>query len=327
MQKLINKPENVTSELLEGLVLSQQEKLALVDGNIVLSKSLADKQRVAVIAFGGVGNEPALSGFVGEGLLDAFVAGAVFAAPGPAACLKAVQLVDRGQGVLVICANHTGDMLTANIIRQQAQRLGLKAAVIAAHDDAAQAGREQPDERRGLLGCMPLCKIAGAAAASGKSLDEVVALAQRLADNTATLAVLTKAAGQAEASATNAGGTMLVGAGLHGEAGGEELPLPQADEAAALLTARLLENLKPCAGEKLLVLVSGSGRVSLTEQLIVFRGVYAKLEAEGMTVAASHVGELQGLAANGLQLCLARLDDELLALWKAPCNTPYYKQL
>ena len=323
MQKFINKPENVTAELLEGLVLSQQDKLTLVDGNIILSKKLTDKQRVAVIAFGGTGNEPALSGFVGDGLLDAFVAGDRFAAPGPAACLKAVQLVDKGQGVLVICANHTGDVLTANIISEQAQKLGLKVAVVMAHDDAAQAGREQPKERRGLLGCMPLCKIAAAAAASGKGLTEVAALAQRLADNTATLAVLTKDAEPSEAGET----VLLVGAGIHGEAGSEELPLPQADEAAALLTARLLTDLKASAGEKLLVLVSGSGRVTLAEQLIVFRSVYAKLEKAGLTVAASHVGELQALAADGLQLCLARLDDELLALWQAPCNAPYFKQL
>ena len=324
MQKFINKPENVTAELLEGLVLSQQDKLTLVDGNIILSKKLTDKQRVAVIAFGGTGNEPALSGFVGEGLLDAFVAGDRFAAPGPAACLKAVQLADRGQGVLVICANHTGDVLTANIISQQAQKLGLNVAVVMAHDDAAQAGREQPTERRGLLGCMPLCKIAAAAAASGKGLIDVAALAQRLADNTATLAVLTK---DAEPSEAGAAATLLVGAGIHGEAGSEELPLPQADEAATLLTARLLTDLKASAGEKLLVLVSGSGRVTLAEQLIVFRSVYAKLEKAGLTVAASHVGELQALAADGLQLCLARLDDELLSLWQAPCNVPYFKQL
>lgn len=323
MQNFINKPENTTTELLEGLVLAQQDELTLVDSRIVLSKRLADKQRVAVIAFGGTGNEPALSGFVGEGLLDAFVAGDAFAAPGPAACLKAVQLADQGQGVLVICANHTGDVLTANIISQQAQKLGLNIAVVTAHDDAAQAGRELPAERRGLLGCMPLCKIAGAAAASGKSLEEVAALAQRLADNTATLAVLTKGAEQSEAGEA----VLLVGAGIHGEAGSEELPLPPADEAAALLTARLLTDLQAQDGEKLLVLVSGSGRVTLAEQLIVFRGVYAKLEAENLTVAASHVGELQGLAADGLQLCLVRLDDELLALWQAPCNTPYFKQL
>lgn len=324
MQGLINKPERVTTELLEGLVLTQQDKLTLVDDRIVLSKGLADKKRVVVIAFGGTGNEPALSGFVGEGLLDVFVAGDVFAAPGPAACLKAVQLADRGEGVLVICANHTGDVLTANIIRQQAQRLGLQLAVVAACDDAAQVGRELPAERRGLLGCMPLCKIAAAAAAGGKSLEEVAALAQRLADNMATLAVLLT---QPETDDKGAGMTLLIGAGIHGEAGSEALPLLQADEAAALLTARLLTDLQASAGEQLLVLVSGSGSVSLAEQLIVFRGVYAKLEGEGLAVAASHVGELLALPADGLQLCLARLDDELLALWQAPCNTPYYKQL
>lgn len=327
MQNLINKPENAAVELLEGLVLSQQDMLTLVDGNIVLSKKLADKKRVAVIAFGGIGNEPALSGFVGEGLLDAFVAGDIFAAPGPAACLKTVQLADRGEGVLVICANHTGDVLTANIIRQQAQSLGLQVAVVIAHDDAAQAGREQPEERRGLLGCVPLCKIAAAAAASGKALSEVAALAQHLADNTATLAVLAKCAEQPEMGTPNTSATMLVGAGIHGEAGSEELPLPQADEAAALLTARLLTDLQASTGEKLLVLLSGSGRITLAEQLIVFRGVYAKLQEAGLAVAASHVGELQALPTDGLQLCLVRLDDELLALWQAPCNTPYFKQL
>lgn len=317
MQDLIKQEKNASSELLEGLVLAHQDIITLAEPDIVISKGLAEADRVTVIAFGGTGSEPAMSGFVGEGLLDAFVAGDTFAAPGPAACLKAVQLADRGHGVLVLYANHTGAQLTAHILKQQAQKLGLAVALVAAHDDAAQAGREQPAERRGLLGCLPLCKLAAAAAAAGKGLNEVAELAQRVADNSSTLVM---AASENKAA-------WSLGAGAHGEAGGEELAPLTAAEAAQLLADRLLADLKVQAGEKLLLIVSGSGELVLGQQLIVFRSLYAQLEAEGAVVAASRVGSFLTLPqAAGLAVCLVRLDEELVALWQAGCNAPYYKQ-
>ena len=328
MQKFINNPQNLTSESLEGLVLANSDIITLAQDSLVVNKKLAEADRVTVVTLCGAGNEPAMSGFVGEGMIDIAVVGDVFAAPGPKACVDAIKLADKGHGILLIVSNHTGDMLTANIAMKESERLGIAVSKVVAQEDIAFAPREQADERRGLVGCFALCKVAGAAAAQGKSLEEVTAIAQKLADNIASLAV-------AAASAINPvngeelthieDGFMQLGVGSDGE-GGEKQPLQSADATAALMLNALLDDLAVTAGEKLLVIVSGSGATSLMEQLIIFRACCGFLAEKGIEVAASLVGEyLTVQDAAGFELSIARMDEDMLELWKASCHTPYYK--
>jgi len=70
MKKFINKPDDLTKELLEGLALSNQDIIELKDGNLVVSKALQKANRVTIVTLGGTGHEPAISGFVGEGMID-----------------------------------------------------------------------------------------------------------------------------------------------------------------------------------------------------------------------------------------------------------------
>lgn len=81
MKKFINKPEDLTKELLEGLAMANEEIIELVDGHLVVNKKLKDADRVTVVTLGGTGHEPALQGFVGEGMVDIAVCGDIFAAP------------------------------------------------------------------------------------------------------------------------------------------------------------------------------------------------------------------------------------------------------
>lgn len=329
MQKFINNPDTLTQEMLQGLVLAHSELVSLECGNLVVNKKLPQADRVTIVTLGGSGYEPALCGFVGEGMVDIAVVGDVFAAPGPQACIEAIKLADRGKGVLLVVLNHAGDMLAGNLAVKQAEKLGLKVAKIVVQEDIANASREEAHNRRGMVGCVPLYKIAGVAALAGKSLEEVASIAQGFADNMATLAV-------AASGATNpangmeiaqvAAGNMEVGVGLHGEAG-KAKPLKTAEETAALVLDALLEDLSVQEEEKLLVIVSGSGATSLMEQLILFRSCYAYLTERNLTVAASHVGELMTVQETaGFQVCVARMSEELLEYWNAPCNTPYFKK-
>ncbi len=328
MQKFINKAENITSEMLEGLALAHPDILELEQGSLVVNKKLAQAERVTIVTIGGTGNEPAVSGFVGEGMVDVAAIGDVFAAPGPSACLKAVQMADRGQGVLLVVPNHTGAVLTSNIVLKEAQKLGLNVMRVVVQDDIGDVAQENAAERRGFVGCVPVYKVAGAAAQAGKTLTEVAAIAQKFAENMVSLGVAIRSAIHPQTGeqllAVNEG-MMKVGVGQHGE-GGAEQPLPTADEAAAVMLDILLENLNVQAGEKLLVIVSGSGATTLMEQLIVFRACHKLLTEKGIEVAASYVGELLTVQeAAGVQLCLARMDTELLDYWNAPCYTAYYK--
>lgn len=328
MQKFINNPENLTHEMLEGLALANPDIITLVQGNLVVNKKLAQADRVTVVTLGGAGNEPAMSGFVGEGMVDIAVIGDIFAAPGPQSCLEALKMADRGHGVILVVLNHTGDMLTGNLVMKQAEKLGLQVRKIVVQEDIAEAARDNLAERRGLVGCVPLCKIIGAAAADGKSLEEVAALAQKFAADMATLAVMAASATHpvtGEKLKPVEAGMMEIGVGLHGE-GGAVQQLATADATAALMLDALLNDLAVTAGEKLLLIVNGSGATTLMEQLVIFRACYALLSEKGIEVAASAVGELltvQDVA--GFELFIARMDEQLLSYWNAPCRTPYYK--
>ena len=329
MQKFINNPDTLTTEMLQGLALAHSELVSLELGKLVVNKKLAEADRVTVVALGGSGYEPALSGFVGEGMLDISVVGDVFAAPGPQACIEAIQLADKGKGVLLVVLNHAGDILASNLAMKQAEKLGINVAKIVVQDDIANAPREEAENRRGMVGAIPLVKIAGAAALAGKSLEEVATIAQGFADNMATLAV---AASGATNPATGmeiaqvAAGCMEVGVGLHGEAG-KAKPMATAEETVSALLDALLEDLNVLAEEKLMVIVSGNGATSLMEQLIVYRNCYAYLVEKEIEIVASHVGELMTIQEMaGFEICIARMNEELVEYWNAPCRTPYFKK-
>lgn len=331
MKKFINDPSNLTQELLEGLALSNQNIIELTEGTrLVVNKKLKDADRVTIVTLGGTGHEPAISGFVGEGMVDISVPGDIFAAPGPQPCFEAIKMADKGKGVLFVVLNHAGDMLTANLTMKMIKKAGLNVVKVVTQDDVANAPRENADDRRGLVGCVPLYKIAGAAAAEGKSLEEVAAIAQKFADNMATIAVAAKGATHPSTGGVIAElgeDDMEIGMGQHGEGGGGRMPLKTADETAQIMLDALLKDLDIKTGEKLLVVINGTGATTLMEQLIVFRKCYNYLTEKGIEVVANAVGELLTVQEQaGFQMMVARMDDELVHYWNQPCNTPYFKK-
>jgi dihydroxyacetone kinase-like protein len=191
------------------------------------------------------------------------------------------------------------------------------------------AGKDAPlENRRGLVGCIPLYKIAGAAAEAGKSLDEVVAIAARFSQNMRTLAVaVSPATHPANAAVIGeiADDEMEIGMGQHGEGGGGIMKLATADETAKIMLDKLLDTMDVQSGDKLLVVINGSGATTLMEQLIVLRAVKKLLDERGIELARSMAGEfLTVQEMGGFQMCVAKMDDELIELFDAPCDTPAY---
>lgn len=330
MKKFINDPSNLTKELLEGLALANTDVLEYVDGKMIVNKKLKDADRVTIVTLGGTGHEPAISGFVGEGMVDISVPGDIFAAPGPQACLEAIKMAEKGHGVLFVVLNHAGDMLTGNLTMKAAKKEGLKVIKVVTQEDISNAPRENGEDRRGLVGCVPLYKIAGAAAAEGKTLEEVAEIAQKFADNMATIAVAARGATHpttGDMIAELGEDEMEIGMGQHGEGGGGRMPLKTADETAEIMIEALLKDLNVVSGEKLLVVINGSGATTLMEQLIVFRKVHNYLKEKGIEVVANIVGEILTVQEQaGFQMMIARMDDEMLHYWNKPCNTPYFKK-
>jgi len=326
MKKFINDPGNLVNELLEGFALANQRTVALAGSNLVVRANPKPKDRVALVTLGGSGHEPALSGFVGEGMLDISVPGEIFAAPGPPRVLEAIRMAARDAGVLFVVLNHAGDVMSANIVMDMLQSEGIKVKQILTHEDISGGPRNKPEDRRGLVGCLPVIKVAGAAAEQGKSLDECLAIAERMERNMATLAVAVAGAthpSTGDAIAEIPDGVMIVGMGQHGEAGGGTQNLKSADETAEIMLNALLDDLDVKAGEELLVLLNGVGATTLMELYLVLRAAKRLLETKGIKLARAIAGEfltVQEMA--GFQMCVARMDAELLALWDAPCCSP-----
>ena len=326
MKKFINDPDNLVSELLAGFVLANANKVALAGNNLVVRTSRKPQDKVAVVTLGGSGHEPALSGYVGEGMLDISVPGEIFAAPGPPRVLEALKMANRDAGVLFVVLNHEGDVMTANIVMEMAEKEGLNVKQILTHEDISAPSREDPKDRRGLVGCFPVIKVAGAAAEQGKSLDECLAIAERMERNMATLAVAVTGAthpSTGDVIATVPEADMIVGMGQHGEAGGGQQPLKSADETARIMIEALCHDLGVTSGDDVLVMINGVGSTTLMEQYVVLNGVKKVLDAQGINLARAIAGEfLTVQEMGGFQMCAAKMDDELLALWDAPCNTP-----
>lgn len=330
MKKFLNKPENLVDELLEGYAMAYPKYIKLTDDRIVVRAKEKEANKVGIVTLGGSGHEPALSGWVGKGLLDISVPGEIFAAPGAPKCLKALKMAEKGAGVLFIVLNHAGDMLSANITMGMAEQEGLNVKKVVTQEDISNAPRSDSDNRRGLVGCLPVYKVAGAAAEEGKSLDYCAEVAQRLADNMATIAVAMK-----PATHPNTGDPffelpddeMEVGVGQHGEAGSGRMKIQTADQTADIMLNMLLDDLDVKKGEKLLLMLNGVGGTTLMELFLVFRACKKILDKKGIELVASRAGEFLTVQEQaGFQMFIARMDDELLRLWDAPCDSPFFSQ-
>jgi phosphoenolpyruvate---glycerone phosphotransferase subunit DhaK len=326
MKKFINDPKNLTKELLEGFALAHGDVVALKSDKIVCRAQPKPANKVALVTLGGAGHEPALSGFVGEGMLDYSVVGDIFAAPGPPKVIEALRLARRDAGILFVVLNHAGDVLSANMAAEMADKEGIRYKMLLTHEDIAPGAAAPAEDRRGLVGAIPLYKIAGAAAEAGRSLDDVYALAQRFNDRMATLAVAMKTAthpASGQSIFELADDEMEIGMGQHGEAGTGPSKVLTADQTAEMMLSRLVAAVKAQKGDRLLLVINGSGATTLMEMYIVLRGCKRYLDAQGISLGATHCGEwltVQEMA--GFQMCVARMDDELLTYYNAPCHTP-----
>jgi len=327
MKKLLNNPANITAELLEGYTLAYADKVRLESGKLIVRAQPKPDNKVALVTLGGAGHEPALSGFVGQGMLDISVVGDIFAAPAAPKVFEALKKANRSAGTLFVILNHAGDVMSANIALEMAKKQGLNVRTLLTHEDIAPGADAPATDRRGLVGCVPLYKIAGAAAEAGLSLDQVCAIAERFNSQMATLAVAVKTATHPSSGQSIfelADDQMEIGMGQHGEPGTGPCRMLTADETAEVMLNRLLSAIKAQAGDRVLVILNGSGATTLMELFIVYRAVHRLLKERGIEPVSPRIGEyltVQEMA--GFQMFAAKLDDELIRLWQAPCDTPY----
>lgn len=329
MKKLINHADDIVAESVTGFVRAHADLVSAGGGEDALfihRRGGAVTGKVGLVSGGGSGHEPLHGGFVGVGMLDAAVPGAMFTSPTPDPVLAATRAADGGAGVLHIVKNYTGDVLNFETAAELAEMEGLEVASVTVDDDVAVQDSLYTAGRRGVAGTVLVEKLAGGAAERGDDLASVVAIAERVAENVRTMGVALSActvphAGRPSFDLGDA--EIEIGIGIHGEPGRERVPMAGADEVTDLLLDAVLADMGLQAGEQVLLLVNGMGGTPLSELYIVYGHARERLEAAGITVHRSLVGNyVTSLEMQGASLTVLRLDEELTGLFDAPVITP-----
>ena len=329
MRKFINDVSQVENEMILGLVKAYPHQLRKLEcGNVIVRQEKKDG-RVALISGGGSGHEPAHGGFVGAGMLDAAVAGAVFTSPTPDQVYEGIKAIATEAGVLMVIKNYTGDVLNFEMAAEMAGMDGISVKQVVVNDDVAVKDSLYTTGRRGVAGTIFVHKIAGAKAEAGGTLDEVQAVAQKVIDNVRTMGVAISpctvpAAGKPGFELSE--GEMEVGIGIHGKPGTHRESIRPANEIVDALLERILADID-YNGREVAVLVNGSGGTPLMELFLINNRVQDVLSAKGIKVYRTLVGNhMTSIEMQGFSLTLLRLDDELKELLDAPANTPAWKE-
>ena len=329
MKKLINGVESVVEQMILGLVKSAPNKLQKLDeGNIVV-RAQKKEGKVALVSGGGSGHEPAHGGFVGEGMLDCAVAGAVFTSPTPDKIFTGMQTVSAGKGVLCIVKNYSGDVMNFEMAVDMARDEGIEADYVVVNDDVAVKDSLYTTGRRGVAGAVLVHKIAGAKAEQGASLPEVKAAAEKVIANVRTMGMALSPCTAPEAGRP---GFVLgdeeieIGIGIHGEPGTARKKISTADEIARELLDKVLADLD-FQGKEVVVMVNGMGATPLMELYIINNFVQDYLQEQGIKVYDTMVGNyMTSLEMAGFSLTLLRLDEEMKTLYDAKADTPALKR-
>ncbi|KHL02798.1 dihydroxyacetone kinase subunit DhaK [Sinomonas humi] len=327
MKKLINDPRAVVDESLEGFGLAHADLVEVHwDPVYVTRRGGAVQGKVGLVSGGGSGHEPLHAGYVGQGMLDAAVPGAVFTSPTPDQILPATQAADGGLGVVHIVKNYTGDVLNFETAAELCASEGVDVRTVLVNDDVAVEDSLYTAGRRGVAGTVLVEKIAGAAAERGESLDAVEAVAKRVVANVRSMGLALAPCTVPHAGKPSfelADGEIEIGIGIHGEPGRQRVGLEPADVLAERLLTPVMEDLGFEAGEEVLLMVNGMGGTPLSELYIVYRRAAQLLSDRGVSVERSLVGNYTtSLEMQGCSVTVLRLDDELTSLWDAPVKTP-----
>ena len=326
MKKLLNNPQDAVTESLQGFAQVHGDIIEIhLDPDYVTRVGGAVKDKVGLVSGGGSGHEPLHAGFVGAGMLDAAVPGAVFTSPTPDQIAPALKAADSGKGVLAIVKNYTGDVLNFETAVELVEADDVEVASVVVNDDVAVEDSTWTAGRRGVAGTVCVEKIAGAAADRGDDLAGVKAVAEKVIANVRSMGVALTACTVPHVGKPSfdlPDNEVEIGIGIHGEPGRHRIPAAPADEITDMLLQPIMDDMALKSGEKVLLFVNGMGGTPLSELYVVYRHARAQLEAHGAEVTRSLVGNyVTSLEMQGCSVTVLRLDDELTALWDAPVHT------
>lgn len=327
MKKIMNAPESFVDEMCRGFALTRSDIEYLPRHRVIKRKDI-NRNKVSLISGGGSGHEPAHGGYVGYGMLDAAVAGDVFASPSQIQVYTALKATASDKGTLLIIKNYSGDVMNFQNAMFLAGMDGVTADYVKVNDDIAVMDSLYTVGRRGVAGTVLVHKIAGAAAESGLDLPGVKRAAQKAIDNVRSVGfALTSCTVPAKGAPTFAitENEMEYGVGIHGEPGiNREKPIA-ADELAKRMIDALVADLGVKAGDDVALLVNGFGATPLQELYILGNAASRELAARGISLFRNFAGNyMTSIDMAGASITLMKLDDELRGWLAAVSRAPAF---
>ncbi|MDK3157429.1 dihydroxyacetone kinase subunit DhaK [Kamptonema cortianum] len=354
MKKLINDPNAVVRESLEGMAIAHADLIKVhYQPHFIYRADAPISGKVALISGGGSGHEPLHGGFVGLGMLDAACPGEVFTSPTPDQVLEAAKAVHGGAGVLNIVKNYSGDVMNFEMAAELANAEGIPTLNILIDDDVAVKDSLYTQGRRGVGTTVLAEKICGAAAEQGYSLQALADLCRKVNLNGRSMGMaLTSCTVPAKGSPTFELGDREIemGIGIHGEPGRQRLTLQSADDIAQRLAESILEdppytrtlrewsldagdwieqeltNPPFRAGDSVLAFVNSMGGTPLSELYIIYRQLAKICQQRQIQIVRQLIGPyITSLEMQGCSITLLKLDEEMIQLWDAPVKTPAWR--
>ena len=327
MKKLINSPQEVVHEALEGMEAAHGDRLRIhYDPNYIVRKDAPVKGKVGLLSGGGSGHEPMHGGYVGKGMLDAACPGAVFTSPTPDQMFEASKAVDGGAGILHIVKNYTGDVMNFDLAADLLKAEGIDVQSVLTDDDVAVENSLYTAGRRGVGLTVIMEKLLGAAAEQKATLAEIKALGDRIRNSGRSMGMALTACTVPHAGKPSfdlPDDEMEVGIGIHGEPGRRRVKIASADEITEMLMEPILSDLPFKKGDDVLLFVNGMGGTPLVELYIIYRKAAQLAKQHGLKIVRNLVGSyITSLEMAGASITMLRMDNQLCKLWDAPVDTP-----
>lgn len=332
MKKMINNPDHVIEELMEGYIIAYPEYIRRTElhQRALIGKKRNPNRKVSILIGGGSGHEPAFIGYVGAGMADGVAVGNIFASPSPIPIQAVTKEIHNGHGVLYIYGNYAGDLMNFEMASEMTEiEDEIQTAAVIGNDDVASS--KDIDDRRGIAGELLVYKTAGAAADFGYDLEEVRRIAQQANDNTRSMGI-----GLSPCYLPQTGkpsfdledNEMEIGLGHHGEPGIEKTTIRTAKETVQVMMQNILKEGLYKENDDVVVLVNGLGATSQMELYIINKEVDAILKAREINTYKSYVGNfITSMQMGGFSVTLMKLNETLKSCIDHPVDCPNFKEV
>ena len=315
MKKLINNPQNIVDEMLDGLVKANPKEIVRLENTNVIARIDAPVAgKVGLISGGGSGHEPAHAGYVGKGMLDCAVAGDIFTSPTPDQVLEAIKKANSGKGVFMVIKNYQGDVMNFEMAGEMAQMEGIDVDYVIVNDDIVV---EKKEDRRGVCGTLFVHKTLGAMAENGASLAEIKEMAEKIVKDIKSIGMATTPCinpADGKESFTLADNEIEMGIGIHGEEGIQKEEMKSADEIVKEMVDKLLAEIEDKDSEYA-VFVNGMGATPEMELYIINNSLADYLKEKDIKVARTYIGNfMTSMDMAGFSITLYKVDEERLKL-------------